>query len=72
MNEQKREQLIEWLESMPWWNELPYAHLEAENDALIETLIACPHCGKTAQVTQHPETNSAQVRDDALLKPKEK
>jgi len=28
MDEQKREQLIAWLESMPWWDELPYAQLE--------------------------------------------
>ena len=29
MNEQKREQLIAWLERMPWWDELPYAKLES-------------------------------------------
>ena len=30
MNDAKRKALIEWLESMPWWEELPYAQLEAE------------------------------------------
>ncbi len=34
----KRKALIEWLESMPWWDELPYANLKAENDALGELL----------------------------------
>jgi len=32
MDEQKREQLIAWLESMPWWDELPYANLKRENE----------------------------------------
>lgn len=36
MNDDKKKQLIAWLESMPWWDELPYAHLEAENEAWRE------------------------------------
>lgn len=42
MNEQKREQLIVWLENIPWWDELPYANLEAENEMLLDALA---HCG---------------------------
>ena len=34
MNDNKKKQLIAWLESMPWWKELPYAKLETENEAL--------------------------------------
>ena len=28
LSEPKRKALIEWIESMPWWKELPYAQLE--------------------------------------------
>ena len=31
MNEQRIEQLITWLESMPWWVDLSYAKLKREN-----------------------------------------
>ena len=34
MNKQKREQIVAWLESMPWWAELPYAQLEARATSL--------------------------------------
>ncbi len=36
MNEEKRKALIEWLESMPWWKDLPYADLK-------ETVEICSH-----------------------------
>ncbi len=49
MNEQRREQLIAWLESMPWWADLPYAkleeklaecndayHIQSRNDAVLK------------------------------------
>ena len=36
MNDDKKKQLTAWLESMPWWDELPYAQLEADNEALRE------------------------------------
>ena len=38
MNKQKREQIVAWLESMPWWAELPYAQLEAENAELKRSI----------------------------------
>ncbi len=34
MNDNKKKQLIAWLESMPWWKELPYAKLKEETAAL--------------------------------------
>ena len=39
MNDDKKKQLTEWLENMPWWDELPYAKLEADNEELRELLI---------------------------------
>ena len=38
MNDDKKKQLIEWLESMPWWDELPYAKMEEKHDALRKGL----------------------------------
>jgi len=57
-----------WLaKNAPDWTQGELAQereqLQSCNEALRDALIACPHCGKTAQVTQHPKTNSVQVRD---------
>lgn len=56
MNEQKREQLIAWLESMPWWDELPYANLKRENEEEHEQVcqfIRDMYTGRFAEREEH-------------------
>jgi len=58
MNETKRKELIEWLESMPWWEELPYAQLEAKLLAHQENEgDECPLCQLEGQVDWYKDAN---------------
>ena len=42
MDEETRRSLIRWLESMPWWKELPYAQLK-ERVAMLERSLDHPY-----------------------------
>ena len=39
LSERKRKRLIAWLESMPWWEALPFAQLEAEIERLRDAVL---------------------------------
>ena len=77
MNEQKREQLIEWLESMPWWDELPYAKLKAElaesrayADKLVDGIRYLPKDIEVLRDANHnfAQKNAELKREKALLR----
>ena len=55
LTELQAAEIIEWLESMPWWKELPFVQLEAEVERLqegIEKIHSRCHHPKTAEVPQ--------------------
>ena len=39
LSDKSRTAIIAWLESMPWWEELPYAGLEEEKLRLRDTML---------------------------------
>ena len=58
MNDAKRKALVEWLESMPWWKELPYAQLEAKLLAHQENEgDECPLCQLEAELSDIKESH---------------
>lgn len=63
MNEESKRKLIQWLETAPWWSELPYAALEARLK-LAESII-----NQTPSMHMMCELEECKAKLEAMKRP---